>query len=291
MRAAVACGSINLSAMRCSSCRGITAATHAHAAPPDLFYEAAVPPPNVIYWLELGAVAVLTSIVSGVMGMAGGMLLLAVLLLRFEPSVAIPVHGVVQLVSNGSRALFLRKHIAWSAVWRFVWPLLPAGALGIWLLAYVPGSASRIAIGLFVLASTWHKSFFSVGTGTHATSALPVGGALVGFFSTLIGATGPLLGPFILALELGSQPTIATLAACQIFQHASKVLLFGLRGFDVAGYLVPCALLCVCAVAGSAIGTRLLDRIPEKSFKLTVRLMLTALALQQLYVGIRALVS
>jgi hypothetical protein len=36
--------------------------------------------PDLVYWLELGGVAVLTSVVSGVMGMAGGMLLLAVML-------------------------------------------------------------------------------------------------------------------------------------------------------------------------------------------------------------------
>ena len=248
-----------------------------------------MPVPSLLYWLELGAVAIATSVVSGVMGMAGGMLLLAVMLLRLEPSVAIPVHGIVQMVSNGSRAFFLRKHVRWPAVWRFVWPLVPAGALGIWLLAYVPASGSRIAIGVFVLASTWLKSFFVIGTGQRAVRALPAGGALVGFFSTLVGATGPLLGPFILALELDSQSTIATLAACQVFQHASKVALFGLRGFDIAGYLLPCALLCLCAVAGSAVGTRLLDHIPEKQFKLVVRLTLTALALQQLYVGLTSL--
>jgi uncharacterized membrane protein YfcA len=248
-----------------------------------------VTPPDSIYWLELGATAVLTSVVSGIMGMAGGMLLLAVMLLRLEPAVAIPVHGIVQMVSNGSRAYFLRQHVHWRAVWRFVWPLLPGGALGIWLLAYVPPSGSRIAIGAFVLASTWRKSFFSIGKGVSAERALPVGGALVGFFSTLVGATGPLLGPFILALDLGAQSTIATLAACQIFQHGSKVLLFGLRGFDLHGYLLPCLLLSLCAIAGSAIGTRLLDRIPEKSFKITVKLVLTALALHQLWQGISTL--
>jgi uncharacterized membrane protein YfcA len=245
---------------------------------------------DLTYWLELGAVAVVTSVVSGVMGMAGGMLLLAVMLLKLEPAIAIPVHGLVQLVSNGSRAFFLRQHVRWRAVWRFVWPLLPAGALGIWLLAYVPANGSRIAIGAFVLASTWLKSFFTIDQGPAAERYLPFGGALVGFFSTLVGATGPILGPFVLALELGSQSTIATLAACQIFQHASKVALFGMRGFDIKGYLLPCAALCACAVAGSAIGTRLLDRLPEKAFKLTVRLVLTALALQQLWQGLSGLV-
>jgi uncharacterized membrane protein YfcA len=238
--------------------------------------------PDFPYWLELGGVAVLTSVVSGVMGMAGGMLLLAVMLLKLEPAVAIPVHGIVQLVSNGSRAFFLRKHVRWPAVWRFAWPLLPGGALGIWLLAHVPPSGSRIAIGLFVLASTWLKSFFSIGKGVTAERALPVGGALVGFFSTLVGATGPLLAPFVLALELGAQGTIATLASCQIFQHASKVLLF---------YLLPCLALSACAVAGSAIGTLLLDHLPEKAFRLIVKVTLTALALHQLYVGLHSLTT
>jgi uncharacterized protein len=246
-------------------------------------------PPDLVYWLGLGGFAVVTSIVSGVMGMAGGMLLLAAMLLRLEPAVAIPVHGIVQMVSNGSRAYFLRKQVQWSAVWRFAWPLLPGGALGIWLLAYVPPSGSRIAIGAFVLLSTWLKSFFSIAKGERARHALPIGGALVGFFSTLVGATGPLLAPFILALELNSQATIATLAACQIFQHSSKVLLFGLRGWNVLAYLAPCALLCLAAIAGSAIGTRLLDHLPEKQFRLLVKLTLTALALHQLYVGLSAL--
>jgi uncharacterized membrane protein YfcA len=245
---------------------------------------------DLVLWTELAVVTLLTSVVSGMMGMAGGMLLLAFMLLRWEPLLAIPMHGVVQLVANGSRAWFLRKHVMWKPVRRFAWPLLPAGALGLALLSTVPASASRIAIGLFVLAATWLKSFFAIDS-RHAVRALPVGGAMVGFFSTLLGATGPLLGPFILALELSSQGTIATLAACQIFQHASKVLLFGVQGFDLWRYALPCLALSLCAIAGSAIGTRLLDRIPQTRFRLTIKVVLTSLALHQLYVGATALLA
>jgi uncharacterized membrane protein YfcA len=245
--------------------------------------------PEVTFWLELGVVTLFTSIVSGVIGMVGGMLLLSFMLLRWDPALAIPVHGIVQAVANGSRAFFLRRHVAWRPVWRFVWPLLPAGYLGILLGSSIPPAGSRIAIGVFVLASTWLKSFFAIAPGGSATRALPVGGALVGFSSTLLGATGPLLGPFILALELTSQGTIATLAACQVFQHLSKVLLFSARGFDLPAYLLPCLALCACAIAGSAIGTRLLDRVPQKQFRLAVKLVLTALAAQQLYGGVTAL--
>src|SRR4051812_4633098 len=210
----------------------------------------------------LTVVAFGTSLVSGVLGMAGGLILLSALLLKLDPVIAVPVHGLVQLVSNGSRAWFLRQHVSWRAVLRFAWPLLPAGALGFLLLQRMPAAAGRVLIGLFVLVATWlPKAQGGAGPSPNAWRALPVGGALVGFFSTLVGATGPLLGPFILALELGPQGTIGTLAGCQIFQHASKVLLFGLGGFDFGAYALWTLGLCVAALLGTALGTRFLDRL------------------------------
>ena len=56
------------------------------------------------FWTLLFGVTIVTSIISGVLGMAGGLVLLAALLVRLDPVVAIPVHGIVQLASNGSRA-------------------------------------------------------------------------------------------------------------------------------------------------------------------------------------------
>ncbi len=235
-------------------------------------------------------VSVATSIVSGVMGLAGGMLLLAALLLFLDPVAAIPVHGVVQLVSNASRAWFQRDHVRWDAVWRFAWPLLPAGAVGLALLRSVPPDAGRLLIGAFVLVATWAPGWLRLaGRSGDPRRALAWGGALVGFASTSVGATGPLLAPFILALELGTQSTVGTLAACQIFQHLSKIALFGASGFDFARFALPLVGLCAGGVAGSALGTRLLDRVPDRVFRSAVRWLLTALALELAFEGVAAI--
>lgn len=232
-----------------------------------------------------------TSVVSGVMGLAGGMLLLAVLLRHLDPVVAIPVHGVVQLVSNASRAWFQREHVRWDAVWRFAWPLLPAGAVGLHLLRSAPPDAGRVAIGAFVLVATWAPGWLRFGArGGDPRRALGWGGALVGFASTSIGATGPLLAPFILALGLGTQASVGTLAACQIFQHLAKVLLFGATGFDFGRFALPLLGLCAGSIAGSALGTRLLDRVPEQTFRRGVRLLLSLLALDLAVEGAAQLV-
>ncbi|MEO8180236.1 MAG: sulfite exporter TauE/SafE family protein [Deltaproteobacteria bacterium] len=242
--------------------------------------------------LLLTAVAFGTSIVSGMLGMAGGLILLSALLSGLDPLIAVPVHGIVQLVSNGSRAWLLRQHVNWQAVLRFAWPLLPAGALGLLLLQRMPAAVGRILIGLFVLLATWlPTSTRGAGPSPTAWRGLPVGGALVGFFSTLVGATGPLLGPFIVALELGPQGTIGTLAGCQIFQHASKVLLFGLGGFDFGAYLLWTLGLCLAALLGTAVGTRFLDNLRPATFKRVIRLVISALALQLLASGTWDLVT
>ena len=52
----------------------------------------------------LGAAALATSVLSAIVGMAGGITLLTVMLVFLDPLVAIPVHGAVQMVSNSSRS-------------------------------------------------------------------------------------------------------------------------------------------------------------------------------------------
>ena len=79
----------------------------------------------------LGVAALLTSILSAIVGMAGGITLLSVMLLFLEPLAAIPLHGVVQLVSNSSRALIQRKHVERGILARYAILLLPMGFAGV----------------------------------------------------------------------------------------------------------------------------------------------------------------
>ena len=55
----------------------------------------------------LAVVAVVTSLISGIFGMAGGMLLIGFLLFVVPVQTAMVMHGVTQIAANGWRA-FLR---------------------------------------------------------------------------------------------------------------------------------------------------------------------------------------
>ncbi|MYF97310.1 MAG: sulfite exporter TauE/SafE family protein, partial [Holophagales bacterium] len=60
------------------------------------------------------ATVLLTAVISGVLGMAGGLILMAVLASVLPVTGAMILHGAVQATSNGARFLFLRDRMMWS---------------------------------------------------------------------------------------------------------------------------------------------------------------------------------
>ena len=231
----------------------------------------------------LSAVAFATSILSAIIGMAGGLVLLSVLLLYLEPLVAIPLHGVVQLVANGSRAWVQRRYVDRGIALRYGVLLLPMGFAGLALAQRVPPDLTRLAIGAFALAATWAPGWLLLGAHPEQVDRnrrfLLLGG-VVGFLNTTLGATGPLIAPFFLNLGLGRQALVGTKAVCQLLGHLTKAVVFGAAGFAYGQWGTPLALLCATGVAGTWVGSRILDRVDEQRFTILYKTVLTAIALK-----------
>ena len=66
----------------------------------------------------IGASIFVTSFIAGVFGMAGGMILLGVLLLYFDVATAMVVFSLLQLSSNLSRVFLWRAYILWPIFFR-----------------------------------------------------------------------------------------------------------------------------------------------------------------------------
>jgi uncharacterized membrane protein YfcA len=231
----------------------------------------------------LVAAALATSILSAVVGMAGGIVLLSVMLLYLEPLAAIPLHGVIQLVSNGSRAIIQRRHVDWSLAWRYAVLLLPAGAVGMPVAYAMSPPVTRSLIGVFVLAATWRPGWLLLGT--HPEDSRPrlrffALGGVTGFLQMVIGAVGPLIAPFFLNLGLTRQAMVGTKAACQVLGHMSKLILFGIAGFAYLDWAGPLAAMCGAVIAGTWLGSQLLERVNERMFTLLFKGVLTAVALR-----------
>ena len=230
----------------------------------------------------VGAVTFVTAVLSGVLGMAGGIALLGVLLFYLPPLVAIPLHGVIQLVSNGSRVLVQRRHARFDWIAWYALPLIPAGLIGLRVAQRMPEALVEGAIGAVVLAATWlpRRGGNGAASARHPRARFFALGVVTGFLNMLLGAVGPLIDPFFLGLGLGRQALVGTKAACQSIGHAVKIGLFGVAGFAFAEHAPLLALCALSAVAGTWLGSRLLDRLSEESFLWLYRSVLTGVALR-----------
>src|SRR5258705_1143454 len=90
----------------------------------------------------IGVTILLSSFISGTFGMAGGMVLLGVLLIYFPVSAALVLFSLIQFASNGWRAVLWWRFVLWPIFFPYVaGPGVPFRALR--LIAYLPHQATR----------------------------------------------------------------------------------------------------------------------------------------------------
>jgi len=230
-------------------------------------------------YFVLIAASFIGATISGCLGMGGGIFLLTVLFLSgLDPMTAIPVHALVQIISNGSRVALFRDRVKWPAFRVFALVALPFPVLGLAIAGKLDVDVTKVLIGALVLFATWRPK------GTKAsmseTRAFTGAGILAGTLGVVIGATGPLIAPFFLRDGWGKEDIIGTKAACQVFVHAQKILAFGAIGFSFADELLYVAPLAFAVIIGTWCGKKVLSHLSENRFRLFYRVLLSALAIR-----------
>ena len=219
----------------------------------------------------------LTATLSGVLGMAGGLLLMGVLLLVLPTAVAFVVHGLLQLVSNGWRTVLHRRHVRWPVIaWYSVGSL--AAALLLAALSWIPSKqVIYLALGL-VPALVWLPRRWLALDVTRPPQAVAAGLLSTGV-NLVAGVSGPLLDVFFVRAELGRHAVVATKAATQALAHLAKVAVYG-AALTGGGPGVPWLVVLLgvpLSVLGTAVGGRLLDRMTDAAFARTTRWVVTGI--------------
>ena len=113
-------------------------------------------------------------------------------------------------------------------------------------------------------------------------------GSVAGVLNIAIGATGPLIAPFFLNMGLDRFALIGTKAACQMLGHLSKMLVFGVAGFAFGDWSPLLVAMGLGVIAGTWIGSKLLEFTNERLFQVLYRGVLTIIAIRLVLVGLPA---
>lgn len=210
-----------------------------------------------------------TATLSGIFGMAGGMILMAFLTVTYSVGAAMMLHGVTQAVSNGYRAIINRTDIVWPIVATNMGGAVVALALFM-LVSFVPDEATvllvlgAIPFVAFAIPASW-------GLDVTKPAVAVACGFVVTALTLTAGVAGPILDVFFVRSPLTRHQIVATKAVTQTLQHLTKLLYFGI----LAAHLLPDAdlpwwiyvMVAPLAMLGTTFGKMLLDRMNDGQFK------------------------
>jgi uncharacterized membrane protein YfcA len=227
----------------------------------------------------IGAAGFAGATLAAVTGFGGAAVLLPVLVAAFGARLAVPVLTVAQLIGNGSRVWFNRRELDYRVVGWFALGGVPAAIVGSLLFASAPLSALTRLIGAFlVLIVIWRR----VGREVHWRPSLRAFagiGAVSSILSSLVGSVGPLMAPLFLAFGLVKGAYIGTEALATVVMHVTKLLVYRQAAVLPNSAIVAGLALGPVMIAGSWVGKRIVDRIPEHVFVLIIEATMVAAGL------------
>ncbi|GEN26549.1 permease [Halovibrio variabilis] len=231
------------------------------------------------------SVVFFTAMLSGVFGMAGGLVLLWFLLLIFPAGTAMAVHGVIQLTANGSRAWLSRHYIVWRIVALMTLGVLSAAGL-LLMFSYSPNAASvSLLIGLMPILVWMPKRWFQLDA--NRTSHALCCGIASGGLTIAAGVSGPLIDLSFVRSRMDRRQVVATKAMIQVVAHSIKIIFYlGSALALSAGEWSIILLAAPFAIFGTHTGNRILQRLTDANFRAWTRWIVTVIGVFYFLQGI-----
>ena len=221
----------------------------------------------------LGITILVSSFISGTFGMAGGMVLLGVLLVYFPVTTAMVLFSIIQFVANAWRAMLWWRFVRWSIfAWYAVGGVIAFAVLR--AIAYVPDKPTvYILLGLMPFAVELLPA--------HARPNIEWRGMpfVTGLLTTVVqfmaGVGGPFLDVFFQKSMLDRKTTLATKAVTQTFSHVLRGAYFGSFGtVQTFANPWPYAAAIVVAIAGTSLTPVIIERMTDHGFRQWTRVII-----------------
>jgi len=179
-----------------------------------------------------------------------------------------PIISLASLCSNPARVWFFRDHINWKVLALLMPGSLIGAFLGAWSFSFLDPKWIQILIAIFLISYVFQYKF-GISTLKCAVKIhwfFPLG-VLISFLSGLIGATGPILNPFMLNYGLEKEQLAGTKSVNSLAMQITKLTTYTFLGvftLEIATYGI---LLGFGAVIGVIIAGKHLFNINHKRFR------------------------
>jgi uncharacterized membrane protein YfcA len=229
--------------------------------------------------------AYFASLVSGMAGFGGALLLLPFLTEIVGAVHAVPLLTIVQLIGNFSRVYFGFSQIQWKSVCLFLLSAIPFSILGALSFIELPKDLITRFIGAAILLFVGLKYIGAINLKANPLLLIG-GGGLVGFLSGLIGSAGPLGAAIFLSLGLPPVAYIASEGITALAIHGVKLAVYQ-KYFTLSQDLwILAATMGLIVIVGTWSAKQVIQHISQNTFERYVAILLVIIALYMIIHGL-----
>ncbi len=221
----------------------------------------------------------LGALLTAIVGMGGGMMLIAIMPGIVPTAAIIPLHGAIQFASNISRVIIDIRSLNGKIVAQWFIGTCVGATLAAPLVRNFPLDYLPLLLGVFILLFTWtpkERFFYRIPCQYFGL------GLITAFLSLFVGATGPMGLTAIIREKMSTNTLIATSSAMNASVQGAKVGAFLAIGFSFVPYLDLLISVIVAVTVGSLVGKVIRSRLPAERLLLAVKILLSLLAVRMI---------
>ena len=234
----------------------------------------------MVFELTLGAVALLAGGVAAVVGFGIGSLLTPALALETGTKLAVAAIAIPHFVGSAQRYWMLRQHVDRRVLLGFGVTSAAGGLAGALLHTLFSSRLLSLVFGALLVLAALGEFTGWMQRARWGRRAAWIAGALSGAFGGLVGNQGGIRSAAMLGFDVPKEAFVATATAIALFVDVARLPVYlATQWREIAGIWPLVAIATLGVIVGTALGTRVLGRLPQQAFRRLVALLLLLLGL------------
>ena len=226
-----------------------------------------------------------TGILHGATGMAGGIVMAAILSNLIGVKTAIPLMTIALVLSHSSRVFIYIKDIDWQVVKTVLLFSVPSIVFGAIIFTYLSAQLVCLIMAGFLILSFPIKVYARKYQLQTTTPVLAGASTLWGLLAGNVIGPGFFLAPFLLGTGMNRLTFVGSLAMIVLIMNVTKLLVFGASSIIDVQMLVVGICIGLATIPGNILGREILKRTSDAKHQTAVNVMTVIIIINFIYLS------